>query len=85
VHALYRETPGTIAGVQTPWSLSAWDVARKYRKYINAVDTLYGSAAYLPMVDGGTYEVWITQSGLIARPTNEAARAASAGGFVRVN
>jgi len=85
VHALYREEPGTIAGVQTPWSLSAWDVARKYRRYIDAVDTLYGSAAYMPMADGGTYEVWITQSGLIARPTNEAARAATAGGFVRVN
>ncbi|AQR61249.1 hypothetical protein BZG35_06000 [Brevundimonas sp. LM2] len=85
VHALYSEEPGTVAGLQMPWSLSAWDVARKYRRYVDAVDTLYGSAAYMPMADGGTYEVWITQSGLIARPTNEAARAASAGGFVRVD
>lgn len=85
VHALYQEQPGAIAGVQTPWSVNAWDMARKYRRYVDAVDTLYGSAAYMPMADGGTYEVWITQSGLIARPTNEAARAASAGGFVRVN
>lgn len=68
-----------------PWSLSVWDTARRYRKYVDAVDTLYGSAAYMPMADGGTYEVWLTQSGLIARPTNEAARAASAGGFVRVD
>ena len=64
-----------------PWSMSVWDVARKYRRYVDAVDTLYGSAAYMPMVDGGTYEVWITQSGLIARPANDAARAASAGGW----
>lgn len=85
VHALYQDETGTIAGVQMPWSLSTWDMARKYRRYVDAVDTLYGSAAYMPMADGGTYEVWITQSGLIARPTNEAARAASAGGFVRVN
>lgn len=85
VHALYSEGPGTVGPVQTPWTFSAWNVARKYRRYIDAVDTLYGSAAYMPMADGGTYEVWITQSGLIARPTNEAARAASAGGFVRVN
>lgn len=85
VHALYVEEPGTVAGVQTPWSLGVWDMARKYRRYVDAVDTLYGSAAYMPMANGGTYEVWITQSGLIARPTNEAARAASAGGFVRVN
>ena len=85
VHALYRKEPGTIAGVQMPWSPSAWDMARKYRRYVDAVDTLYGSAAYMPMADGAAYEVWITQSGLIARPTNDAARAASAGGFVQVN
>ena len=85
VHALHRQEPGSIAGLQTPWSLSAWDTARRYRRYIDAVDTLYGSAAYMPMADGGTNEVWITQSGLVARPTNPAARAASVGGFVRAN
>ena len=68
-----------------PWSLSLWDTARKYRSYIDAVDTLYGSGAYMPMADGGTYEVWITQSGLVARPTNAQAREASAGGWVVAN
>lgn len=68
-----------------PWSLSLWDTARKYRRYVDAVDTLYGSAAYMPMTDGGTYEVWITQSGLIARPTNAQAREASAGGWTIAN
>ena len=38
------------------------------------LDTLYGGAAYMPMADGARYEVWITQSGLIARPTNSQAR-----------
>ncbi|WP_396592707.1 hypothetical protein [Brevundimonas sp. R86498] len=84
VHALSGGEPETRPFAALPWSLSVWDTARKYRRYIDAVDTLYGSAAYMPMADGATYEVWITQSGLIARPTNEAARAASAGGFVRV-
>ena len=37
----------------------------------------------MPMADGANYEVWITQSGLVARPDNDAARAASAGGFGR--
>jgi hypothetical protein len=68
-----------------PWSLSLWDTARKYRRYVDAVDTLYGSAAYMPMTDGGTYEVWITQSGLIARPTNARALEASAGGWTIAN
>lgn len=85
VHALSGgdETGGLQDYV--PWKLSVWDVARKSRRYVDAVDTLYGSAAYMPMANGATYEVWITQSGLIARPTNEAARTASAGGFVQVH
>lgn len=85
VHALSGGEPETGPLAALPWSLSVWDTARKYRRYVDAVDTLYGSAAYMPMADGATYEVWITQSGLIARPTNEQARAASAGGFVRVD
>ena len=64
-----------------PWRLDAWELARRNRRYVDAVDTLYGGAAYMPMADGARYEVWITQSGLIARPANEAARAASAGGW----
>ncbi len=64
-----------------PWRVSAWDTARKYRQYVDAVDTLYGGGAYMPMADGAKYEVWITQSGLIVRPANDAARAASAGGW----
>ncbi len=84
VHALSGGDEGGGLQDYVPWKLSVWDVARRYRRYLDAVDTLYGSAAYMPMADGATYEVWITQSGLIARPTNEAARAASAGGFVQV-
>ncbi|QDH74203.1 hypothetical protein [Brevundimonas sp. M20] len=68
-----------------PWKISTWDTARKYRKHIDAVDTLYGGAAYMPMADGARHEVWITQSGLIARPVNDAARNASAGGWTTVN
>jgi len=67
-----------------PWKVSAWDMARKYRKYVDAVDTLYGGGAYMPMADGAKYEVWITQSGLVARPVNDAARAASSGGWTEV-
>ena len=54
-------------------------------RYVDAVDTLYGGGAYMPMADGAEYEVWITQSGLVARPTNEAARQASSEGSTEVN
>ena len=71
-------------GFSLPWRISTWDMARKYRRYVDAVDTLYGGGAYMPMADGARYEVWITQSGLIARPANDAARNASAGGWTEV-
>lgn len=86
VHALSGGHSGTeVFGTTIPWKISTWDAARRYRHYVNAVDTLYGSAAYMPMADGARYEVWITQSGLIARPANDAARNASAGGWMNVN
>jgi len=68
-----------------PFKVEAWDALRRYRRYIDAADTLYGSAAYMPMADGAKYEVWITQSGLVARPVNDVARNASAGGWTVAN
>jgi len=58
-----------------------WKLARRYGKRWPGVDTLYGSAAYMPMADGAKYEVWITQSGLIARPANTVANQATATGW----
>lgn len=58
-----------------------WPVARQFSQYAPLVDTLYGSGAYMPMVDGARYEVRITQNGLIARPTNEVAAEASSSGW----
>lgn len=86
VHALDGGDPrrGEILGVTLPWNFTVWHGLRRYREYVDAVDTLYGGATYMPMTDGARYEVWITQSGLIARPANDAARNASAGGWTRV-
>ena len=79
---VHPRTGGDEAGPEwIPRKVSAWDTARKYRRYGHAVDTLYGGGAYMPMADGARYEVWITQSGLVARPANDVARAASAGGW----
>ncbi|MDB5431299.1 MAG: hypothetical protein JWP35_2415 [Caulobacter sp.] len=64
-----------------PSQVDLWAMARKYSRFAPVVDTLYGSGAAMPMADGATYEVWITQSGLLARPTNEKAREASATGW----
>ena len=61
--------------------LDLWLLARRYGSYAPVVDTLYGSGAFMPMADGARYEVWITQSGLIARASNPAALNASASGW----
>lgn len=45
------------------------------------VDARFGSAAYMPMVDGGVFEVRLTARGLIARPVNSPARDAVEGWF----
>lgn len=84
VHPLAGGDPQGDVVETLPWRISAWDAARRYRRYVDAVDTLYGGGAYIPMADGAQYEVWITQSGLIARPTNELAREASSGGWAQV-
>lgn len=34
-------------------------------------DTSYGSATYLPLVDGASYQVLLTPTGLMARPLNK--------------
>ena len=58
-----------------------WSLGRQYDILGEAVDTLYGSGAAMPMADGARYEVWITQSGLIARAVNPQAEQASASGW----
>ncbi len=53
-----------------------WTVAKRYKDWLPWVDTLYGSATYMPMADHALYAVSVSQSGLVARPLNEPARAA---------
>ena len=65
VHAL-SENPG----------LDLWKFAGDQGADLGAVDASYGSGAYVPMADGAVFEVSLTQSGLIARPTNPAAEQA---------
>jgi hypothetical protein len=40
------------------------------------VDAHYGTATYVPMVDGARYEVSLSRDAIIARPDNDQAREA---------
>lgn len=85
----YTDTQQEINGERSAYDIrpprqsgvDLWPVMREYGRYAPMVDTLYGSGAFMPMADGARYEVRITQAGLIARPTNEAAAEASSSGW----
>jgi len=68
VHALAAE-PG----------IDLWLLLRRYHDYLPLADALYGSAAYVPMAEGAAYVVSVSPSGLVVRPTNDAARRAVGG------
>lgn len=68
-----RTAPRTVYALAPSQGLDLWRVARRYGAWIPLVDAVYGSGAYLPMTDGGRFEVRLSQSGLVARPSNAAA------------
>jgi len=58
--------------------LDSWSLMQRYARWLPWVDASYGSATYLPMVDGGEYQVTLSTTGLIARPENAVAQQATA-------
>lgn len=56
--------------------LDLWSLAARHAAWLPWVDARYGSAVYLPMADGARYRIFVTQSGIIARAANPAARSA---------
>jgi len=71
-----RTLPRTVYELNTPGRIDPWELVHRYRSWVPWMDALYGSATYLPMADGALYEIKVSQSGLISRPLNQAAREA---------
>jgi hypothetical protein len=71
-----RTEPRTVHALSPDSYLDIWAVARQFPLLTPGVDAHYGSATYVPMSDGARYEVSLSRDALIARPVNEAARAA---------
>ena len=74
-----RAQPRTVYALNPPQRIDPWDLAHRYRSWLPWLDAIYGSATFLPMADGALYELKVSQSGLMARPLNQAARAAVGG------
>jgi hypothetical protein len=71
-----RNLPRTVFDLNPQGRMDPWELVHRYRSWLPWVDALYGSATFLPMSDGALYEIKVSQSGLIARPLNQAAREA---------
>ncbi len=74
-----RSAPRTVYELHPAGRIDPWDMARRYKQYVPWIDALYGSATFLPMADGALYEITVSQTGLVARPLNQAARNAVGG------
>jgi len=75
-----RAGPRTVYSLAPETSLDLWSLVRRHHRYMPLADALYGSAAYVPMAEGAEYAVTVSASGLVVRPSNEAARK-SVGGW----
>ena len=56
--------------------IDVWSWVREYGGDLAIIGATYGSATYMPMEDGALFSVNLTNSGLIARPLNDRAKAA---------
>jgi hypothetical protein len=66
--------PLTVYPLNQEPGLNIWHVIEQYPLLLPFVDAFYGNAVFLPMYNQAEYQVFITQSGLIARPANPAAK-----------
>jgi hypothetical protein len=56
--------------------LDAWQIEQRFPRWLPWIDADYGSAAYLPLVDGGSFTVTLAAAGgLVARPADAATAA----------
>ena len=66
----------TVYELSEPLPVDVWQVARRFPLLTPGIDAYYGSATYVPMADGARFTVSLSRDALIARPANDAARAA---------
>ena len=58
------------------YSVDIWRIFNSHPDWVPVIDAVYGSATYLPMKDGALFEISLSNTGLVARPINAAAREA---------
>ena len=64
----------TVYSLAENKGLDIWSITKIYPSWVPWVDAYYGSATYLPMDDGARFKITLSQTGLLARPVNEAGK-----------
>lgn len=66
-HRAQLRAPRSYSLASDSW-LDAWALDHSQHDWLPVLDAVYGSSVYLPIQDGVTYRVSLSQSGLLARP-----------------
>ncbi|RUL63332.1 hypothetical protein EKH79_13140 [Dyella dinghuensis] len=67
--------PRTVIDFGQAGPLDLLDLRKQFPRWLPEVDTVFGSGAYLPLVDGGHYSVSLMRTGaLVARPDDATAQ-----------
>ena len=70
-----RETMRSVHALNGDALLDVWTLKHRFPRWLPFVDADYGSGAYLPMVDGGRFELFLnTRGGLVAKPADDATK-----------
>ncbi|HEX7004374.1 MAG TPA: hypothetical protein VF168_09335 [Trueperaceae bacterium] len=62
-----QTSPRTVYSLADEGPVDLFDLARRYEFVSRLVDAEYGSATFLEISDGGTYQVRVSNSGLLIR------------------
>lgn len=70
-----RTAAPSVSAIGGDGMLDLWQLKRRYPAWLPWVDADFGSAAYMPLIDGARYDVTIAAAGgLIARPADDETR-----------
>jgi hypothetical protein len=68
-----REATRSLFDLTEPGQLDLWTLKRQFPRWLPFVDADFGSGAYLPMVDGGSFDLLLSpDGGLVAKPSDQA-------------
>jgi hypothetical protein len=70
-----REATRSVEALNSEALFDVWTLKHRFPRWLPFVDADYGSGAYLPMVDGGRFELFLnTRGGLVAKPADDATK-----------